>query len=123
MKSQHQHRGLTSYHAGCAAEASVERQYVENGYRTLARRWRGHGNEIDLILQNDDLTVFVEVKKARTHEQAAERFRAKQFRGIAASAQEFLLSGQDAGKKDARFDVALVDCVGQVHVIENANMA
>jgi putative endonuclease len=36
------------------------------GYRLLAQNWRCQHGEIDLIMQKDDETVFVEVKTRRT---------------------------------------------------------
>ena len=45
-------RGVTSYHAGVAAEEAVARQYERAGLHIAARRWRGKGGEIDLIARD-----------------------------------------------------------------------
>lgn len=112
--------GQTSYHAGLAAEAAVERVYVEGGLQVRSRRWRGQGGEIDLILQDGDGLVFVEVKKSRSWGQAAARLSVRQMERIYSSASEFL-AGEPMGQlTQARFDVALVDGAGVVEIIENA---
>ena len=38
--------------------------FEQQGYKILARNWRAGRLEIDLIVQLDDLIVFVEVKSA-----------------------------------------------------------
>ena len=43
--------GLTSYHAGLAAESAVETHYLRTGHVISDRRWRGAGGEIDLVAQ------------------------------------------------------------------------
>lgn len=113
-------RGQTAYHAGLAAEDSVERHYVDRGLRPLARRWRGPGGEIDLILLDGDAVVFVEVKKAASFDQAALRVRPRQAQRIWASALAYLDHMPRGSLTDMRIDVALVDQVGAVQVLENA---
>ncbi|MFA5538505.1 MAG: YraN family protein [Gemmobacter sp.] len=112
--------GQRSYHAGLGAERAVERHYAEGGRVIAARRWRGRGGEIDLIAREGGRVVFIEVKHSRTHAQAAERLSARQMARIYASAAEFL-GGEPAGElTESRFDVALVDGLGRIEVIENA---
>lgn len=112
--------GLVSYRAGLCAEDSVERHYRGPGRGLAARRWRGKSGEIDLIIRDGGALIFVEVKKARSHAQAAERLSYRQRSRICNSAREFLAgepSGQDT---DCRFDVALVDATGRVEILPNA---
>lgn len=114
------HRSAASYRAGAAAEAAVRRDYESRGFELVAERWRGPGGEIDLIFRQDGAVVFVEVKKSKSFEQAARHVSLKQMQRIHASAGCFL-SGEPAGSlTPSRFDVALVDGIGAVHVIENA---
>lgn len=114
------YRGQLAYHSGLAAENSVELTYLANGMNLLCRRWRGPGGEIDLIFADGARIVFVEVKKARTFAHAAERISPRQAGRIATSAMAFL-EGRPAGSlTDMRIDVALVDQVGAVEVVENA---
>lgn len=113
-------RGRAANVNGLCAEDSVERHYERAGCQVTARRWRGRYGEIDLIALQGDLIVFVEVKAAATHDLALSRLTARQLRRIEASVTEYL-AGQPRGQlTDIRFDVATVDAVGRVEVLENA---
>lgn len=115
-----QARGLTSYLAGIAAEDAVLRDYELRGCSLMAKRHRGCGGEIDLIVRDGHAVVFVEVKKSRSHALAAGHLSRQQQRRISLSAAEFLDSLPDASLTYARFDVALVDGMGRCEVLENA---
>jgi putative endonuclease len=113
-------RGRVAHSAGCLAEGSVARAYVDLGHEVVAERWRGRGGEIDLILRKDEEYVFVEVKKSARHAWAAERISARQIARICNAAQEFC-GGLPSGLLTAmRFDAALVDQFGRVEIVENA---
>ena len=112
--------GLVSYHAGLAAEGSVEGHYVRAGHVVVQRRWRGAGGEIDLIVRDGDSLIFIEVKKSRDFARAAERVSERQMQRIYATASEFLAGEANGQDTDVRFDVALVNGVGEIQVIENA---
>lgn len=115
-----QQRGLAAWHAGFAAEGSVERVYEGRGQQIVARRWRGLGGEIDLVARDGDEVIFIEVKQSATHAQAAERLGPRQMARILSAAAEFL-EGEPLGQlTPARFDVALVDAQGMVEILENA---
>ena len=113
--------GAVSYRAGLAAEEAVARHYAGAGARLAARRWRGQSGEIDLVVRDrDGNVVFVEVKQSRSHAEAARHLGDRQMRRIWTAASEFL-GGEPAGlDTPARFDVALVDGLGRIEVIENA---
>ncbi|MDO8882634.1 MAG: YraN family protein [Pseudotabrizicola sp.] len=112
--------GRKSYYAGLSAEDQVAQLYNRSGRQVIARRWRGPGGEIDLIARNGAEVIFIEVKQARSHSIAAERISERQMARIYASASCFL--GGEPGGQDtpARFDVALVDGIGRIEVLENA---
>ena len=112
--------GIKAYHAGLAAEETVARQYDRAGSGIMARRWRGKSGEIDLIARDGDAVVFIEVKAAATHEQAAQRLGAAQQRRIYGAAAEFLAAQPLGALTPARFDVALVDRAGQIEILKNA---
>ena len=112
--------GESNHLAGLSAADSVGRDYISRGYRIAARRYRGTGGEIDLIAARGEETIFIEVKKSRTHEAAMAHLGPRQIARIFATAAEFLGTlpkGQDSA---SRFDVALVDQTGEVKVLENA---
>ena len=113
-------RGRVAYSAGCLAEGSVARAYVDLGYELAAERWRGRGGEIDLILHKGDEYVFVEVKKSARHGWAAERISARQIARICNAALEFCGHLPSGLLTNMRFDAALVDQFGRVEIVENA---
>ncbi|MCB2127451.1 MAG: YraN family protein [Rhodobacteraceae bacterium] len=113
-------RGQVSHHAGRVAETQVEAHYRGRGYQVAARRWRGPGGEIDLVLRAGDRLVFVEVKAARTHAIAAERLSFRQMSRIAASASAFLAGEPRGQDSEMSFEVALVDGAGRIGIVENA---
>ncbi len=115
--------GARSYHAGLAAESAVERHYGRAGLAVAARRWRGVGGEIDLVLRDGAALVFVEVKQAVSHAAAAWRVTERQMARVMAAATEFVAGEPRALDTEMRFDVALVDGCGHIDVIENAYSA
>lgn len=112
--------GLVSYHAGLAAEDAVARHYSDSGRVIVASRWRGASGEIDLIMRDGAAIVFVEVKKAATHAEAALRLSRRQMARIYATAAEFLAGEPGGQATESRFDVALMDSYGRIEVLENA---
>lgn len=113
-------RGKTAYHAGLAAEDQVSRIYDRSGRPVIARRWRGSIGEIDLIVREGAIVVFIEVKKSISHAMAAERLTWAQAQRIMATATEFVGGEPDGQLTDMRFDLALVDGQGRIEIIENA---
>ncbi len=112
--------GATSFHSGWSAERIVEAFYAERGHSAIPRRWRGQAGEIDLILRDGAGLIFVEVKKSDNFARAAERVTERQQWRIYAAAAEFLGTMPDGQMTAVRFDVALVDSIGAVEIIENA---
>jgi len=112
--------GLRAYLSGKSAEAGVVKAYEERNTDVLEQRWRGEGGEIDLILREGDTIVFVEVKKARSFDQAIARLRPAQMMRIHAAASEYLAFTPEGQLSNVRFDLAAVDGTGQVRIIENA---
>jgi putative endonuclease len=78
------------------------------GFRILARRWRIHAGEIDLIARRGGVVAFVEVKARADLAGAAESLGARQRRRIARAAAAFLQKRPDLQGLDQRFDVVLV---------------
>ena len=114
--------GSVGYHAGDVAEDIVASDYICRNYQLAARRWRGKGGEIDLVMRDGDKVIFVEVKKSKTFAAAAHRLKGTQMERICTAAQEFL-AGEPRGQlTNVRFDLVMVDGTGAVKVIENAFM-
>jgi len=112
--------GAVGYHAGRCAEAIAAGQYLRQGWQLRQERWRGHGGEIDLILEKSGVTVFVEVKKSVDFATAAARLSARQRGRIYAAAGGYLAQLPGGQDSESRIDVALVNGVGAVEIIENA---
>ncbi len=109
--------GKLSYHRGQVAETVAEQAYLGMGAQILAKRWRGAGGEIDLIVRLNDTVIFAEVKAAKDHDSAAARITARQAQRIFASAQTYLTETPD---QHQRFDAVLVDQRGVVEIRANA---
>lgn len=116
-------RGQTNFCKGTAAEDQVERRYLRSGHRLRNRRWRGAAGEIDLVLEKGDEIIFVEVKASRSHAEAAGALRPGQIGRLLRSAEAYIGQLPRGLLTPMRFDVALVDRIGRVDVIENALMA
>ncbi|MEM9582817.1 MAG: YraN family protein [Pseudomonadota bacterium] len=112
--------GSTSFHAGESAETSVARSYEQRGFRISATRYKTRSGEIDLIAEQDGQIVFIEVKKSKSHARAAERLSSRQMLRIYETASEFLATCPDGQDTSSRFDVALVDAMGKIEILENA---
>jgi putative endonuclease len=113
-------RGLRNYLAGHAAEASVARHYEDRGIPITVRNWRGSGGEIDLVGRHGDQVIVVEVKQSATHDLAASHVSSAQVARIFRTVEEFV-GGEPLGLlTDVRIDLALVDALGRIEVIENA---
>jgi putative endonuclease len=112
--------GLRAYLSGESAETGVVRAYQERNADVLEQRWRGEGGEIDLIVREGDTIVFIEVKKARSFDQAISRLRPAQMMRIHAAASESLAFVPEGQLSNVRIDLAAVDGTGQIRIIENA---
>lgn len=113
-------RGKVNYHAGLAAEDAVARQYEGRGIDICARRWRGITGEIDLIGRLGDEVIFIEVKQSRTHDLAASHISLAQIARIFTTVDEFLAGEPKGLLTNVRIDLALVDGLGRIEVLENA---
>ena len=111
--------GQVAYQDGLAAEDAVCRDYLARGYRLGQKRWRGRCGEIDLIFRGGDGFVFVEVKKARTLDQAAQRLSERQLWRIARSAEDYVGRVAEDPLTPMRLDLATVDGSGRISVLEN----
>ncbi|MCP1169714.1 YraN family protein [Limimaricola sp. ASW11-118] len=120
LASARAERGRRGYLSGLAAEDSVARHYARHGAIIEARRWRGPGGEIDLIAREGTRLVFVEVKASRSVDAAIARLTRRQIERICRSAEAYCGDAPDGLLTEMRFDLALVDGQGAVHIIENA---
>lgn len=113
-------RGRIAHLSGAMAEESVARVLEQHGMTIVARRWRGSAGEIDLIARQGDCVVFVEVKQAATHAEAALRLGTAQQGRIMRAALEYCADTGHPTLPEMRFDAALVDASGRVEILERA---
>ena len=113
-------RGLAAHVSGHSAEARVAAHYEARGCTVLERCWRSPAGEVDLIVRDGAQIVFVEVKKAPTHDMAASRLSRRQMDRICAAALLYACRLPDGAMTDIRFDAALVDAQGALGIVENA---
>jgi putative endonuclease len=113
-------RGRSSWHSGSAAEDAVARRYQAMGATVLHRRLRTPGGELDLVLEKDGRTIFVEVKRCRAGDDRPVSQR--QWGRLANAALHYMMRAQnETGVQPVcRFDVALAGPDGQLRIIENA---
>ena len=112
--------GKVSYHSGQAAELQVARHWARDGWCVLKHRFKSAAGEIDLAFHRNDTVLFVELKRARTHDIAAYRISLQQIARINQSAEIFVdehLSGQNF---EMRLDASLVDLKGEIQIIPDA---
>ena len=96
------------------------RSLEAKGYRVLAKNFACAMGEIDLVMQDGDVVVFVEVKARETlaYGEPIEAVTPQKVRKIAFTAQQFLVQKRMLGRL-VRFDVVEVLC-GEVRHTENA---
>ena len=121
-RSSRQIRGRLAYQSGLAAEESVERRYVEVGASVIGRRVRTPFGELDLVLKQNAMLIFVEVKARRRAVDMERPISSKQWQRLKNAVLHYMFSAySETGVQHAcRFDVALVDHIGTVTVHENA---
>lgn len=120
--SDRQLAGKRAYRDGLAAEDAVAARYTLLGFPVLARRWRQHGGEIDIVCQGEGELIFIEVKKADRHDWAAERLGLDQLERIALAAEEYIGTVAPDPLTPMRIDLALVDAQGRIEVMEGLTL-
>ncbi len=113
-------RGHMSFHAGQSAEDQVAAHYTALGHALVHKRWRGSRGEIDLVHADGEGIILVEVKQSRDFETAATHVTAAQARRLFATGEELLGHLPRGSLTDVRFDVALVNGMGEIRIIKNA---
>ena len=93
---------------GRDAESTVASWYEGKAFVVLARRLRTQGGELDLIVADHALLIFVEVKTRRHLRDAAESVSPRQQRRLADAAEIALAEHPDWRRDGTRFDVVLL---------------
>ena len=115
---------MTVKHTGDAkgrrAEQRAELLLRLKGYRILARRFRSHQGEIDLIARRGRVIAFVEVKYRLSAGAAVESVLERQQRRILAAARSFIAQHPKYAAMTSRFDIIVVTGALLPHHLLNA---
>jgi putative endonuclease len=109
---------------GKEGERLAERYLQKKGYKLVERNYRCTAGELDLIVLDQRVVVFVEVK-TRTGQGFGTPLEAVEFRKqrkIIRAAQ-FFLAVRGLQQRDARFDVVGVSWAGREPVVEHIENA
>ena len=119
MKSR---RGHGAYLSGLSAEDQAARAYLKRGAELLARRHRNEAGEIDLILRENGILVFVEVKRRKNRAELVESITDRQWQRLGLAATHYMMthSNETGTIRGCRFDAVLIGMDGGLEIIENA---
>jgi len=104
---------------GRIAEAFVAQLWESKGFSVLARRLRTKAGEIDLIVADPSMLVFIEVKSRKSFGQAAHAVAPRQQIRMYQAADSALADHDEWNRPNIRFDIALF-CNGSVEHIHDA---
>jgi putative endonuclease len=109
---------------GKEGERVAERYLQKKGYRLVERNYRCSAGELDLIVLDRRVVVFVEVK-TRTGSGFGSPLEAVEFRKQRKMIQaaQFFLAEKRLEQRDARFDVVGVSWLGREPVVEHIENA
>jgi putative endonuclease len=109
---------------GKEGERIAERYLLKKGYKLVERNYRCPSGELDLIVLDRRVVVFVEVK-TRTGDAFGTPFEAVEFRKqqkMTQAAQYFLVQ-KGLHQRDARFDVVGISWPGRELLVEHIENA
>ncbi len=87
---------------GILAELRAVGYLRRHGYRIRHLRWRGGGGEIDLVAEENGLTVFVEVKSSPRLGDGAQRVDRQKIAHLRSAAEAYM---RQNGVENCRFDI------------------
>ncbi len=93
---------------GQAGEDRAARYLQHRGYRILGRNIRLGRGELDMIVQRDELLVFVEVKAHKTRESSLLAVHADKCARLQSAAETWLSRNPDYRHLQCRFDLIMI---------------
>lgn len=99
---------IAAFQNGLSAESRCAAWLIAKGYRIVARRFRSHAGEIDIIARRRGVTAFIEVKARASLDDAAYAITPHQQQRIIAAAEAWLATHPQYGKDELRFDAMLI---------------
>ena len=109
---------------GKEGERVAEEYLKKKGYRLVKRNYRCAAGELDLIVLDRRVVVFVEVK-TRTGQTFGSPFEAVEFRKQRKMIQaaQYFLAEKKLQQRDARFDVVGISWAGRDPMVEHIENA
>ena len=109
---------------GKEGERIAEQYLKKKGYRLIERNYRCAAGELDLIVLDHRVVVFVEVK-TRTGDGFGSPFEAVEFRKQRKMIQaaQYFLAEKKLQQRDARFDVVGISWPGRAPMVEHIENA
>jgi putative endonuclease len=118
--AKHTARRRAAEMSGRQAERDAEAYLAAQGYTVLARRLRSPAGEIDLVLADRDILLFVEVKARSSLAEAAYAVSPRQQARLLAAAGAAMAQHPEWARPCTRFDVVLFGAGGACQHIEDA---
>jgi putative endonuclease len=111
---------IRAYRSGLFAESLVALLLRLKGNRIVARRYKTPVGEIDIVALKGKRLAFIEVKRRKSFEDAAEALPTRARRRIVRAAQYWLAAHPSYNGHDMRFDVVLTAPWAWPRLIEDA---
>ena len=103
-------RSVTTLATGKFAEDLAFNYLLQLGLRPLARNYRSHRGEIDIIMQHEKTIVFIEVRYRKNDHYMSplETISSRKCKRIIETSWHYLQSNRNATKNPCRFDVITI---------------
>lgn len=100
----------TAYTKGKTAENIAYEFLTRQGLTLLARNYRSRRGEIDLIMHDADIIVFIEVRSRKNNRtmNVIESINSQKRERIIQTSQQYLQNSKDFRNSICRFDIVLV---------------
>ena len=112
-----------SYSYGCIGEKLALEFLTNKGYVFIAQRFKTPYGEIDLIMRNETILVFIEVKKRTFLKEALFSLSSRQIERIINTSLIFLQKNPDFQMMSFRFDLVGISQIGKIHHIQNITLS
>lgn len=112
--------GKTSYLRGCWAEQTALEYLLDKNLKLLERNFRSIFGEIDLIMQDKNIILFIEVRyRSSSHfHTTLESINRKKCKRIINTSNQYLSQNRGASRMDCRFDVVSLSGKQETPTIE-----
>ena len=119
-RSQARKSKLKAFRLGHVAESIATLYLRFKGYRILARRYKTHVGEIDILMRTKDTLIAVEVKARNTVETGIHSITPHQRRRIERALAYYCTTQQQRVPQNMRFDAIIIPKRLLPHHIKNA---